>query len=242
MRGGYGAPGTLRGGNYAVRLTRVWVKYSGSGKPAIKNVTLALPKHCVALVTGPNGAGKTTLIETCLGLLKPYRGTAELLGINTKSRSVTNARKLCSYVPQDFMKPPHVTYSVKQVIAMGLTSAKAAFEPITKSEEARIAEVAGLLGIKDLLDEPIGKLSGGQQQRVLIARALVRNPQALFLDEPLSSIDADSRHRIAKVLRDYVDKAGAFAMIVSHDTSPVEPVADIIIELDNGVVKGVREK
>ena len=193
-------------------------------------------------MTGPNGAGKTTLVETCLGLLKPYMGTVELLGVDTRSRAVTSVRKLCSYVPQDFMKPPHVTYSVKQVIAMGLTSAKAAFEPITESEEARIAEVAELLGVRNLLDEPIGKLSGGQQQRVFIARALVRNPQALFLDEPFSSIDAGSRHRIAEVLRKYVDKAGAFAMIVSHDTGPVEPISDVTIELDNGVVKEVREK
>lgn len=225
-----------------MKLTRVWVRYSGSGKPAIKDVTLTFPKRCVALVTGPNGAGKTTLVETCLGLLKPYRGMVELLGVNTRSKSIVSARKLCSYVPQDFMKPPHVTYSVKQVIAMGLTSAKAVFEPITESEEARIAEVAELLGVEDLLDKPVGKLSGGQQQRVFVARALVRNPQALFLDEPFSSVDADSRYRIAEVLREYVDKAGAFAMVVSHDTRPVEPISDVIVELDNGVVKGVREK
>ncbi len=242
MRGGDGASGTVRGSDYAVELRSVWVKYSGRGKPAIKDVTLAIPRHCVVLVTGPNGAGKTTLIETCLGLLKPYRGVVRLLGVDTKSRLITDVRKLCGYVPQDFMKPPHETYSVKQVIAMGLVSRKAAFEPITESEERRVAEVAELLGIEDLLDKPVGKLSGGQQQRVFIARALVRNPQAVFLDEPLSSVDADSRPRIAEVIREYVDRNGALAMIVSHDTKPVEPVSDLIIKLVDGVIKEVKER
>jgi len=232
----------LRRDSYVVELTNVWVRYSGSGKPAIRNITLSLRKPCIALVTGPNGAGKTTLIETCLGLLKPFRGRAKLFGVDTKSRKIVDVRKLCSYVPQDFMKPPYESYTVRQVIAMGLTSTKTAFEPITQSDEENIMRIARLLGIEDLLDKPIGKLSGGQQQRVFIARALIRNPQALFLDEPFSSIDRDSRYYIAKVLKSYIEQNNAFAMVVSHDTEPIESLSSIVIELVDGTIKKVVEK
>ncbi|MEM2291493.1 MAG: ATP-binding cassette domain-containing protein, partial [Candidatus Korarchaeum sp.] len=104
----------------ALRLEDVWVSYSGSGRPAIREVNLSLSSGESVLITGPNGAGKTTLLETCLGLLKPFRGEAFLFGVNTKSRRVADVRKLCGYVPQNFMKPPEESYTVRQVISMGL--------------------------------------------------------------------------------------------------------------------------
>jgi len=230
---------TLRGNRYTVELIGAWVKYSGMGKPALRDITLLLPNHSLVLVTGPNGAGKTTLIETCLGLLRPYKGEIRLLGA-TKSRKIINVRRLCSYVPQDFMKPPYEAYTVKQVISMGLMSSKIAFEPISDSEEQEIVEVAELLNIENLLDTPIGKLSGGQQQRVFIARALVRKPKALFMDEPLSSIDKESRYAIAELIREYISRNNAFAMIVSHDVKPIEDLANIVIELVDGAIKRVE--
>jgi len=239
--GGGRSSGIVRGNNIVVELEDVWVRYSGEGKPAIRGINLSLQKPCLVLVTGPNGAGKTTLIETCLGLLKPFRGRVRLFGIDTRSKKIVYARRLCSYVPQDFMKPPHESYTVRQVIAMGLAASKSAFEPFTRSDERNIVEVARLLGIEDLLDRPIGKLSGGQQQRVFIARALVRKPYALFLDEPFSSIDRDSRFYIAELLKKYVVRNKIFAMIVSHDINPVKGLPDIAIELVDGVVKEVVE-
>lgn len=232
--------GALRGGKYVVELTGVWVRYSGTGKPALRDITLSLPNHGIVLVTGPNGAGKTTLIEVCLGLLRPFKGEVRLFGVSTKCREVVRVRKLCSYVPQDFMKPPYESYTVKQVISMGLTSFKTAFEPLSSAEEVEVVEVAKLLGIGDLLDRPIGKLSGGQQQKVFIARALVRKPKALFMDEPFSSIDKESRYVIAELVRDYVVRNNAFAMVVSHDVKPVEELANVVIELVDGTVKEVR--
>jgi len=229
--------GTFRG---VLEVNNVWVRYSGSGKPAIRGVTFAVKTHGLVLITGPNGAGKTTLLETCLGLLKPFKGYVRLLGVDTRSWTFTRIRRLCSYVPQDFMKPPHESFTVRQVIAMGLAPSKYPFEPISSNELWMVEEASKLLGIEDLLDKPIGKLSGGQQQRVFIARALVRRPKFLFLDEPFSSIDRESRGWLAKLLRWYVDSAKALALVVSHDVSPLNGLADAIIELRDGVLSRVR--
>ncbi len=225
-------PCTFRG--ETVKLKNVWVTYSGANLPAIQDITLTIPSKKLVLITGPNGAGKTTLLETCLGLLKAFKGEVFLFGINTKSRSMVNVRKLCGYVPQDFIKPPFESYTVKRVIQFGLAPYKSIFEQLTKEEEDLVQEVAEILDIKNLLAEPVGTLSGGQQQKVVIARALVRRPRALFLDEPFSSLDKESRKLVSNVLKGYVKEEKATALIVSHDTNPVINLADAVIEMKDG--------
>ena len=223
-----------------VRVEDVWVAYSGSDRPAIAGVSLSIPVGVVVLVTGPNGAGKTTLVDTCLGLLKPLRGRAFLFGIDTRSRRIHEARKLCSYVPQNFMRPPYESYTARRVVELGFAPSKAPFEPLSESEEERVEEVAELLGIEDLLDRPMGTLSGGQQQKVLIARALAREPRALFLDEPFSSLDRESRKLVAEVVEEYAREEKAMAVIVSHDVNPVIGVADAIVRMEEGRVVEVE--
>ncbi|MEM3929601.1 MAG: ATP-binding cassette domain-containing protein [Candidatus Korarchaeum sp.] len=216
----------------ALRLEDVWVSYSGSGRPAIREVNLSLSSGESVLITGPNGAGKTTLLETCLGLLKPFRGEAFLFGVNTKSRRVADVRKLCGYVPQNFMKPPEESYKVRQVISMGL----APLGSLRTELEARIDDISSLLGIGKLMEEPFGRLSGGQQQRVMIARALVRKPKLLLLDEPFSSMDLEMRSILAEVLRDYSAREYAAIVVVSHDSVPLN--LDRVIRMNCGRVVG----
>ncbi|MEM2810963.1 MAG: ATP-binding cassette domain-containing protein [Candidatus Korarchaeum sp.] len=216
----------------ALRLEDVWVSYSGSGRPAIREVNLSLSSGESVLITGPNGAGKTTLLETCLGLLKPFRGEAFLFGVNTKSRRVADVRKLCGYVPQNFMKPPEESYTVRQVISMGL----APLGSLRTELEARIDDISSLLGIGKLMEEPFGRLSGGQQQRVMIARALVRKPKLLLLDEPFSSMDLEMRSILAEVLRDYSAREDAAMVVVSHDSVPLN--FDRVIRMNCGRVVG----
>ncbi|MCX8204919.1 MAG: ATP-binding cassette domain-containing protein [Candidatus Nezhaarchaeota archaeon] len=124
------------------------VAYSGFGRPAIHDVTLSIGLGKYALITGHNGAGKTTLIEACLGLLKPVKGYAKLLGVDTGSRSVIKARRLCSYVPQNFMRPPYDHYTAHQVIAMGLASLN---DGRPKDYDRLVAWAAETLGIEGLL-------------------------------------------------------------------------------------------
>ncbi|OYT25781.1 MAG: hypothetical protein B6U95_08605 [Thermofilum sp. ex4484_82] len=174
-------------GRIAVELRDVATAYAGEKKPAIKNITLSIKKGEYVLITGPNGAGKTTLLETILGILKPCRGIVKVLGFDM-SRKPYRARVFCSYVPQDFIKPPEEPFKVREVVAMGIASNK----PLGKLSEkdwSFVDNALEMFGISDLKDRPIGRLSGGQQQKVFLARALCRKPEILLLDEPFSSLD-----------------------------------------------------
>ncbi len=207
-----------------VELRNVYVAYSGSRKPTIKNVSLSFDSG-IYVITGPNGAGKTTLLETIIGLLKPYKGEAYLLGVNTKSRKIFKVRRKCSYVPQDFMKPPTEAYTGLDVIKLGLIFNRNGLKDVT--------EFAKKLNALDILEKPFGKLSGGQQQKIMILRALVRNPEILLLDEPFSSIDAESRDNLCEILEDYRDR---LVVIVCHDTSIAKKIADHIVKMDGGKI------
>ncbi|RLI86147.1 MAG: metal ABC transporter ATP-binding protein [Archaeoglobales archaeon] len=207
-----------------VKLRNVYVAYSGSRKPTIKDITLTLDRG-VYVITGPNGAGKTTLLETIIGLLKPYRGEAYLLGVNTKSRRIFRARRKCSYVPQDFMKPPTEAYTGMDVIRLGLVFNRGSLNDAI--------ELAKRLNALDLLEKPFGKLSGGQQQKIMILRALARNPEILLLDEPFSSLDAETKENLCEILKEYSDR---LVVIVCHDTSIVKRSADHIVRMEEGRV------
>ncbi|MCC6002803.1 MAG: ATP-binding cassette domain-containing protein [Thermofilum sp.] len=222
-------------GAIRIGLRDVYVTYQDAERPALRKVNLLIGEGKLVIITGPNGSGKTTLLETCLGLLKPLKGTVELLGMLTTSRKIHRARKLCSYLPQNFMRSPYESYTVKQIIGMGLLSIKGFPSTLTHEDLHRIRSVAEILGIDNLLDEPIGKLSGGQQQRAFLARALVREPLVLLLDEPFSSIDPAGRERIISLLDKYARERDATVLIVSHVVDrELSRVADAVVTMSDG--------
>jgi ABC-type Mn2+/Zn2+ transport system ATPase subunit len=224
-------------GDIRVELRDVYVTYQDVERPALRRVDLSIGEGKLVVVTGPNGSGKTTLLETCLGLLKPFKGVAKLLGVPTTSGDVRRARKSCSYLPQNFMKGPHESYTVKHVIAMGLLSLKGS---LTHDDMHKIKMVARLLEIENLLNKPIGRLSGGQQQRAFLARALVREPLVLFLDEPFSSIDPEGRERITSLIDYYTRERSATTVMVSHVVNEgLKKVADAVITLSSGELVSV---
>jgi len=222
-------------GSLRIELKNVYVTYQDIERPALKKINLHVGENRLVVITGPNGSGKTTLLETCLGLLKPFKGLVKLLGIPTTSRRIYVARRQCSYLPQNFMRSPYESYTVKQVIAMSLLSIKSSLSTLTPDDLCRIRTVVKLLGIENLLSEPIGKLSGGQQQRVFLARALVREPLVLFLDEPFSSIDPESREHITLLINEYTREKNATTLIVSHIINKeLSRVADAVVTMSNG--------
>ncbi|MEM4035873.1 MAG: ATP-binding cassette domain-containing protein [Fervidicoccaceae archaeon] len=179
----------------------------------------------ILAVMGPNGAGKTTLLETLAGFIKPERGRILLGGLDV-TRLPPEARGV-GYVPQDLLLFPHMT--VWENVALKLRR---------REDLARAREACSLLGLDGLLSRKAGELSGGQRQRVALARALVRAERALLLDEPLSSIDAESRERVASetesVLRAWVERSRVPTIYVSHDSSEVEKLADRVVLLRGG--------
>ncbi|MCX8176211.1 MAG: metal ABC transporter ATP-binding protein [Candidatus Bathyarchaeota archaeon] len=217
---------------YAVELQGVSTYYSGEAKPAIIDVWLKLPPQTLTLIVGPNGSGKTTLLETMLGLLKPKLGKVKLLGY-VLSKQANKIRRLCGYLPQDFMKPPGEPFSVREIVGMGLASNKP-FGKLNEKDWLMVEEVLSLLGIDDLAYRPIGRLSGGQQQKVMLARALVRKPKLLLLDEPFSALDEASRRFIAETLLPSLIEEGCTVIMVSHDVSFKPKGCTTIIRMNSG--------
>ncbi|MEM9269400.1 MAG: ABC transporter ATP-binding protein, partial [Pseudomonadota bacterium] len=103
--------------------------------------------------------------------------------------------------------------------------------------KAKVAEVAGILGIEHILDRPVGGLSGGDRQRVALGRAIVREPKAFMMDEPLGALDAEFREHMAEELRALHDRMGATTVYVTHDQLEAMQMGDKIVVMNNAVVE-----
>lgn len=186
-------------------------------RPAIRNISLEVREGELVLISGPNGSGKTTLLETILGLLKPEKGKIYVLGYEIPEQAFL-ARKHCSYLPQDFMKPAGEPFSLKEVVAMGLSPMRP-LGRLSQRDWDDVFRLLNLLGIRELAERPFGRLSGGQQQKAMLARALIRNPKLLLLDEPFSSLDMESRAQLSEQILPELVRRGTTVVMVSHDAS-----------------------
>lgn len=221
-------------------LNNVTTVYPRSKDPALRNVTLNIEKGALALVTGPNGSGKTTLLELILGFLRPLSGTVKVLGLEIPKHA-KKVRLMTSYLMQDFMKPPTETYTVRQVVSMGLAAFKGPLEAFSKYEKKLIINAIETVGLSGLEDRPLGTLSGGQQQRAYLARVIVRQPKLILLDEPFSSLDQDGRIEISRLIDEIRRRLDSTVVVVSHDTAPILRYANKIIEMNNGRVVNIRD-
>ena len=222
---------------YAVELENVSTYYYGEKRPAIRDVSLRIPAGALVLITGPNGAGKTTLLETIIGILKARRGRIRVFDYEVP-REAAKVRRMTSYVPQDFMKPPAEPFTAREVVAMGLSSMRP-LGRLAESDWNRVDQVLELLGMSEHSEKPFGKLSGGQQQKIMIARALVRDPKLLLLDEPFSAVDRESRQLISRRIFPRLLNRGCTILFVSHHPEPGLLEPDVIVELQEGVLRKV---
>jgi len=150
-------------------------------------------------VLGPNGAGKTTLLRTLMGMLKLKAGTVRVFGNDIRTMKEKELFQMVSYVPQNRDVPK--SYSVLETVLLGLTGMMGIFSEPGAHEMKRAEETLDLLGIRALSEKPMSDLSGGEAQMVLIARALVKEPEILILDEPESGLDFKNQLIILEAIR-----------------------------------------
>ncbi len=165
-------------------------------------------------VIGPNGGGKTTLLKIILGLLKPDKGN-----ISVFDKKPKKARDLIGYVPQFLEIDLNCPVSVLDIVLMGILSRKKIFQKYNKEDLKSAKQALKFVDLWNLKDRQIGELSGGQRQRIYIARALIRKPKLLILDEPTASIDEKSERDFWELL-EKINKNAAI-IIVSHDIGVV---------------------
>ena len=180
----------------------------------LENINLEVFGNDFLGVIGPNGGGKTTLLKIILGLLKPNRG--DVIVFDKKPKE---ARDLIGYVPQFLEIDLDCPVSVLDIVLMGILSRKKIFQKYTDQDLELAKEVLDFVDLWNLKEKQIGELSGGQRQRVYIARALIRKPKLLILDEPTASIDEKSERDFWELLKE-INKNTAI-IIVSHDTGVV---------------------
>lgn len=189
-------------------------------------VRIASADSLVALV-GPSGMGKTSVLDAIAGLLRPARGHIEVGGMRLFDAAaqvdMPPERRGAGYVFQDSRLFPHL--SVEQNLAFGTRYAAG------RAPFATAAECADLLGITHLLHRRPRELSGGEIRRAAIARALLRAPRFLLLDEPTASLDDARRQDILRIVEQIRDRFALPILYVSHDRSEVDRLAGHVVEL-----------
>ncbi|AXC48879.1 ATP-binding cassette domain-containing protein [Paracoccus suum] len=195
----------------------------------IRDISLDIAEGELAVFVGPSGCGKSTLLRLISGLDQPSVGRILIDGVDVTARSA--AERGLAMVFQSYALYPHMT--VRQNLAFGLENAR-----LPKAEiAARITEAARMLELTPLLDRRPGQLSGGQRQRVAIGRAIVREPVAFLLDEPLSNLDAELRGAMRAELAALHRRLGRTMIYVTHDQIEAMTLADRIVVLRGGKVE-----
>ncbi len=182
------------------------------GRTVLSDATVEVRDGEIVTLIGPNGAGKTTLVRLLLGLEKPDRGSV-----------VRRPGLKIGYMPQRMAFDATLPMTVGRFLALGGGDAA--------GRRATLEEV----GTGDLFDQPVAELSSGEGQRVMLARALLRNPDLLVLDEPAQGVDVTGQADLYRLIGRIRDSRGCGVLMVSHDLHLVMAATDQVICLNHHV-------
>jgi len=201
-------------------------RYPGSDQSAVESVSVDIADHELFVLLGPSGCGKSTLLKMIAGLEEPTSGEIYLDGRLTNFRSP--GERNVAMVFQNYALYPHM--SVGGNVRFPLKMRR---ESRSRIEDA-VSSVAARLGLDGLLDRPVGSLSGGQRQRVAVARAIVRRPSVMLMDEPLSNLDALLRLQTREELLKLQRASPGTIVYVTHDQIEAMTMGDRIGIMNNG--------
>lgn len=179
----------------------------------LERVSLQLRRGEILTIIGPNGAGKTTLVRVALGLLAPSCGVVQRQsGISI------------GYMPQRLHIDPTFPLTVKRFLAM-----------TGKKQRSKILPLLEEVGAAQVFESPLRNLSGGEMQRVLLARALMRDPDLLVLDEPVQGVDVHGQMELYQLIANIRDQRNCAILMVSHDLHLVMAATDRVLCLNRHI-------
>ena len=204
-----------------------------------RDLSLAVRAGELRTLLGPSGCGKTTTLRLIAGFERATAGKLTLWGEPVIGPNLHEPpeRRGVGMVFQDYALFPHLT--VAQNVAFGLTGGGLRGGRRGSHRAARVAEVLKLTGLAGAAERGVHELSGGEQQRVALARALAPRPRLLLLDEPFSSLDPALRAQVRAELRAIVKRAGATALLVTHDQEEALSIADRVAFMWRGRIEQV---
>ncbi len=201
------------------------VYYSYNGREALQDISFKMQNEFVAIM-GPNGSGKTTLIKLIMGLLKPKIGEIKVFGEEPEE-----AMEYIGYMPQREAIAKHFPIRVRDIVMMGIAGKRI----YTKEDRRRAKKALEDVGLVNLWNELFSELSGGQQQRVLFARALVKEPKLIILDEPFNAVDLPSREKMLEILNEKKNE-GIPIIVVVHNINPILHEIDKVLLLNRRMI------
>ena len=207
------------------------VRKSFGHSEIVHGIDLDIADGEFVVILGPSGCGKSTLLRLIAGL---EQITAGEIAIGGKVVNKLEPRERgCAMVFQNYALYPHMTVSENIGYALKVAGVKRA------ERRRRIAEVAGILGVEELLDRKPSALSGGQRQRVAMGRAMIREPRVFLFDEPLSNLDAKLRVQMRVEIRRLHRRLKATSIFVTHDQIEAMTLADRLVVMNRGRIEQV---
>ncbi len=209
--------------NPALSLKELWFRYEKNSPDVLRGVSAEIPTGALYAIVGGNGAGKSTMLKSICGICKPYRGKVKVFGKPVeKYKSAELFGGCLAMLPQD-PKSLFVKKTVREDLA-----------EMTR-DEGKIAEIAAICEIGDLLDSHPYDLSGGEQQRSALAKVLLTEPKLLLLDEPTKGIDSFFKEKLAGILCKLKEQ-GITVVMVSHDVEFCARYADMVSMFFDGQI------
>jgi len=182
------------------------ISHAYGEKTVLKDISLTLQPNEIVTLIGPNGAGKSTLLKILLNLIQPTSG------------EVTRKKGLrIGFMPQKIQVDASMPLSVERFLELGLARRSQNLFNKKTNDTTELHEIIKDLKLDDLLNHPIQQVSGGEMQRILLARALLRQPELLILDEPVQGVDLQGQTELYHYISEIRQKYGCGILMVSHD-------------------------
>jgi ABC-2 type transport system ATP-binding protein len=194
---------------------------------AVNNISFKINKGTIIGLLGPNGCGKSTTIGMMLGLIKPTSGTVVINGQNIENNRTSLLEKM------NFISP-YIELPKKLTVEENLKVYGRLYG--VKNLEGKISEIMEKLNLTEFKKRKTGELSSGQKNRVSLAKALVNDPEILFLDEPTASLDPDVGDNIRTFIEDFASKKGATILLASHNMNEVERLCHEVMMMKDGKI------